>query len=117
MDMVRYGAYYNRRDDDIVWFRTARPMEAGFYRRHARRAEPPDVYIAESVPELIMKVYPWIHGQESALQQEVDSPGLNDKDKDRISEEMTDKLIQRLDPDDDAVWVDEPRWVKHLQSD
>jgi hypothetical protein len=55
---MKYGAYYNRREDDMVWFRTARPLEAGFYRRHARSVEPPDVYIADSVPELIMKVYP-----------------------------------------------------------
>ena len=117
MDTVKYGACYNCRDDVIVWFKTVRPLKAGFYRRHERRSEPPDVYIAESVPQLIMKVYPWIHKQESDFQKTMHRPGLSDKDKDRISEEMTDHLIQQLDPDDKAVWVDEPRWVKHLQPD
>ena len=117
MKTVKYGAYCNRRDDGIVWFKTTRPLEAGFYRRHARRGEAPDACIEESVPELIMKVYPWIHRQESAFQKTMHRPGLSDKDKDRISEEMTDHLIQQLDPDDKAVWVDEPRWVKHLQPD
>jgi len=114
---MKYGAYYNSLDEDIVWFRTARPLETGFYHRHARRDESPDVYIAASVPELIMKVYPWIHKEEAAFQQQVSSPGLNAEDKSRISEKLTDQLIQRLDPDDDTVWVDEPHWVKHLQPD
>ena len=117
MDTVKYGAYYNRRNDVIVWFQTVRPLELGYYRRHARHSEPPDVYIAESVPELIMKVYPWIHGQESAFQKTMDRPGLSDKGKDRISEQMTDHLIKQLDPENEAVWVDEPHWVRHLQSD
>jgi hypothetical protein len=29
---------------------------------------------------------------------------------------MTDQLVQRLDPDDDTVWVNEPHWVKHLHT-
>jgi hypothetical protein len=117
METVKYGAYCNRRDDGIVWFKTTRPLEAGFYRRHARRGEAPDACIAESVPELIMKVYPWIHELEADFQLEVGKPGLDDKDNARISQEMTDQLVQRLDPDDEAVWVDEPHWVKHLEPD
>ena len=50
MDKMKFGAYYSSQHEDIVWFRTARSMEAGFYHRHTRREEPPDVYIAESVP-------------------------------------------------------------------
>jgi hypothetical protein len=114
---MRFGAYYNRRDEDIVWFRTERSMASGFYHRHTRPEEPPNVYIAESVPELIMKVYPWIHRQEAAFQQQASSPELKDKDKNRLSEELTDQLVQRLDPNDDTIWVDEPHWVKHLQPD
>ena len=112
---MQYGAYYNNRDEDIVWFRTSRSIETGFYHRHTRRAEPPDVYIAESVPALIMKVNSWIHEEEAAFQQQVSSPGLNTEDKSRMSEKLTDQLVQRLDPDDDTVWVDEPYWVKHLK--
>ena len=114
---MKFGVYYNRRDEDIVWFRTARPMETGFYHRHTYRDEPPDVYIAESVPALIMKVHPWIHEEEAAFQQQARSPGLNAEDKGRISEKLTDQLVQRLDLDDDTVWVDEPHWVKHLKPD
>ena len=117
MAKMKFGAYYSNRDEDIIWFRTALAMETGFYHRHTRSEEPPDVCIAESVPELIMKVYPWIHELESDFQLEVGRPGLNDRNKDRISEEMTDHLIQRLDPDDEAVWVDEPHWGNHIKSD
>jgi hypothetical protein len=45
---MRLGAYYNRRDEDIVWFRPERSMASGFYHRHTRPEEPPNVYIAES---------------------------------------------------------------------
>ena len=114
---MRYGAYYRSRRQDIVWFRTSRSMETGFYRRHTHRDEPPDVYIAESVPALIMKAYPWIQEVEAAFQQRASSPGLDVEEKNRISNQLTDQLIQRLDPDDDTVWVDEPHWVKHLQPD
>ena len=117
MDTMKYGAYYNRRDEEIVWFRTIRPLKAGFYRRHARHAELPDVYIADSVPELIMRAYPWIHAQEDTFQNQVGRSVENAEENNRISEKMTDQLVQHLDPDDAAVWVDEPRWVKHLQPD
>ena len=110
-----YGAYYKSRDEDIVWFRTRRPMGTGFYHRHIRSSEPPDVYIAESVPALIMKVYPWIQAEEAAFQQPANGTGLNSEDKDRISEKLTDQLVLRLDPKYDTVWVDEPHWVKHLK--
>jgi hypothetical protein len=114
MDTMKYGAYYRSRRQDIVWFRTRRPMETGFYHRHAHRDEPPDVYIAESVPALIMKVSPWIGEEETTFQQQVSNSGLNAEEKCRVSEKLTDQLVQRLDPNDDTVWVDEPRWVKHL---
>ena len=113
---MKYGAYHRSRKQDVVWFRTQRPMEAGFYHRRTRHGNPPDVYIADSVPALIIKAYPWIQEQEAAFQKEAGSPGLNTEDQSRVSDQMTDQLVQRLDPDDDAAWVDEPHWVKHLKS-
>jgi hypothetical protein len=116
MAKMKFGAYYSNRDEDIVWFRTALAMETGFYHRHTRSEEPPDVCIAESVPELIMKVYPWIHKEEVSFQNKVGHPGRNAEEQSRMSEKMTDQLVQRLDPDDDTVWVNEPHWVKHLHT-
>ncbi|HKC96255.1 MAG TPA: hypothetical protein VKB81_19760 [Nitrospira sp.] len=112
---MRYGACYKSPDEDILWFRTGRPLATGFYRRHTRPGKPPDVYIAESVPELIMKVYPWIHKEEAAFQDQVQIPGSDAQNKNRLSDRLTDQLVQRLDPHDDAVWVDEPDWVNYLQ--
>jgi len=114
---MRYGAYYRSRRQDIVWFRTSRTLETGFYHHHTHSDEPPDVYISESVPALIMKVYPWIHEEESAFQHQTSSPGLNAEEKSRISDQLTDQLVQRLDPDDDTALIDEPHWIKHLQPD
>lgn len=115
--MTKYGAYYRNRKKEIVWFRTRRPLETGFYQRHTHFKGSPDVYIAESVPALIMKVYPWIQEAEKVFQQQASSPGLNDEEKGRISENMTDRLVQHLDPNADNVWIDEPHWVKHLKPD
>ena len=111
---MKYGAYNRKHKSDIVWFRTNRPMSAGYYHRHTRRKEPPDVCIADSVPALIMKAYSWIHEGETEFQQEVGSTGLDAEEKNQISDKLTDQLVQRLDPNDDKVWVDEPHWVKHL---
>ena len=55
---MKYGAYHRGYGKGIFWFRTGRLLETGFYHRHARRDETPDVGIAKSVPTLIMKVYP-----------------------------------------------------------
>lgn len=115
MDKIKFGAYYSSRDEEIVWFRTVRPMETGFYHRHTRREEPPDVYIAESVPELTMKAYPWIREEETAFQDQVGGDRLKADEKSRISDRLTEQLVQRLDPDDDTVWVDEPHWANDLQ--
>jgi hypothetical protein len=114
---MKFGAYYNSRRQEIVWFRTNRAVDTGFYHRHSRRGESPDVYITDSVPDLIMKCYPWIHEEEVAFQNEAGSPGLRAEDKERISDRMMEQLVENLDPDDDTTWVDEPHWVKHVKSD
>ena len=114
MTKTKYGAFYNRGDNSIVWFRTARLLDKGYYRRHARCAEPPDVYVAASVAELIMKTHAWIQEEEALFQRQSGRPGVNAANQKRISANMTDQLVQRLDPHDDAIWVDEPLWVKQL---
>jgi hypothetical protein len=72
------------------------------------------VCIAESVPALIMKVYPWIHQEEMAFQENTSSPGISAEDQKRISDHLSEQWVNRLDPNDDNVWVDEPYWLKHL---
>jgi hypothetical protein len=74
MDTMKFGAYNSGLEKGIVWFRTSRPLEAGCYHRHARRDDTPDVCIAESVQELIIKVYPWIHQEETAFQENFEQP-------------------------------------------
>jgi hypothetical protein len=115
MDTMKYGAYHRSHGKGIVWFRTGRPLKTGFYHRHARRNETPDVCIAESVPTLIMKVYPWIRAEEADFQEKVSIPGLNSEDKKQISDQMTEQWVNRLDPKDDKLWVEEPHWLKHLE--
>lgn len=117
---MKFGAYNDIRKGVIVWFRTTRSLEAGFYRRNSRRGDPPDVYVAESVPELILKVYPWIRETEAAFQKAVgrlEAETSHDRDSERVSDQMADQLVRRLDPNDDRIWTDDPRWIKHLQPD
>jgi hypothetical protein len=113
---MKYGAYYDSRQQEIVWFRTSRPMETGFYHRHSN-GNAPDVYISDSVPDLILKSYPWIHEEEAIFQKEAGTSGLSSDVKKRISDRMTEQLVQRLDPDDNTAWVNEPHWVKHIKPD
>jgi hypothetical protein len=42
-------------------------------------------------------------------------PGLNSEDKKQISDQMTVQWVNRLDPKDDKLWVEEPHWLKHLE--
>ena len=117
MGSMKFGAYYDSRKQEVVWFRTSRSMETGFYHRHTRRGQSPDVYLSDSVPDLIMKSYPWIHDEEAAFQKEAGTSGLSSEDKKRDAERMADQLVQSLDPDSDDAWVDNPRWVKHIKPD
>jgi hypothetical protein len=38
---MNYGAYYRRRQQEIIWFRTSQLMKKGFYHRHTRRGGTP----------------------------------------------------------------------------
>lgn len=41
MDIMKFSAYRSDRRQEVDWFRTGQPLEAGFYRRHARGDDPP----------------------------------------------------------------------------
>jgi hypothetical protein len=114
LDQLKFGAYRSR-DDGIVWFRTARPLAAGFYHHRSLAGTPPDVCIADSVPALIVAVYPWIREEELEFQDEVSSPSATARDRDRLAERLAEGLVRRLDPDDDAAWLDEPAWLWHVR--
>ena len=114
---MKYGAYYHSRRQEIVWFRTKRSMETGFYHRHALHGERPDVYVADSVPGLVMNSYDWVKAAENDFQQKHSSSASTDETKHRQAVSMADHLVQRLDPNDPAAWVDEPHWLTHLKKD
>lgn len=62
-----------------------------------------------------MKAYPWIHDAEDAFQDQVSSPNDSTEEQCSRADRRAEELVQRLNPDDDSVWVDEPPWVKHLK--
>lgn len=112
---MKYGAYYHSSRQEIIWFRTEQSIETGYYHRHSLHGDRPDVYVADSVPDLIINSYPWVKEAETDFQREHSSSESSDDLKSKQAVSMTDHLLQRLDPHDPAAWVDEPHWVKHLK--
>ena len=52
--------------------------------------------------------------EEADFQEKMNIPGLNTEDKKQISDQLAEQWVNRLDPNDDKLWVDEPHWLKHL---
>lgn len=51
-----------------------------------------------------MKVYSWIHLAETAFQEKTSGPDMSAADQKRISDQLTERWVDRLDPNDD-VWA------------
>lgn len=112
---MRYGAFRGRSREDIQWFKTTRSIEPGFYHRRGRSRGQPDVCISESVPALILAVYPWIRDAEIEFQHEVAGPDVSAAEKGRLAERMMDALVRQLDPDDPSAWIEDPLWLRTLR--
>lgn len=115
--IMKFGAYCHSRKKEMVWFRTQRSLETGFYHRHSLHGDRPGVYVADRVPDLIMNSYPWLKEAEDEFQLENTSSECSDDLKSRQAVSMADYLVQRLDPNDPKAWVAEPHWLKHLKSE
>lgn len=114
---MKFSAYYRSRKNEMVWLRTQRSLETGFYHRHSLHGDRPDVYSADSVPDLIMNSYPWLKEPEDEFQRQNTSSECSDDLKSRKAVSMADYLVQHCDPKDPKAWVDEPQWLKHFKSE
>ena len=113
--MTMYGLYV--RDiaaGDLVWFTTGKPLEAGAYRRGRDRGGVPDIYLAESIPALVLQVGRIIDRSEDLAQSSLATPGTPANVKRRIESEMTGGLLQSL-TETSSIWVSDPRWVDELR--
>lgn len=113
--MTLYGLYL--RDlaaGDLVWFTSVKSLEPGAYLLGRHHAGSPDVYVAESIPALVLHVGPLIQQAEDQAQSSLSTNDISSHDRHRIASEMTDGLLQRL-TETSAIWVSNPVWVHDLR--
>ncbi len=112
---LKYGALCpSKPGAEIVLFVTEQPLEPGDYVLPGRRGPEAKVYIAESVPALIMSIHAEIESSQAAGQASLRLAHMNDDDAQRLAERLTDGLIRRLSEDND-IWEQEPGWLSRLQ--
>ena len=113
--MTLYGLYmHDLAAGDFVWFTTEKSLAPGAYTRGRRHARSPDVYVAESIPALVMQVEPFIQQAEDSAQSSLSTADMPSDAERRIETEMTEGLLQRL-TETSSIWVSSPHWVSELR--
>jgi len=112
--MAIYGLYVrNLASGELTWFKSNRALEAGEYSLSERPVEAPEVYIAESIPALLLRVGRIIDEAERNAQQSSDSPQLGEDVKRHVQSSLTAHLLQRL-TETSSIWESDPRWLGNL---
>ena len=110
-----YGVYRpNRPDGDLTFFITERGFAPGAYQRLGPPAVAGRVYIAESVPALIMGVQAEIEAVEAEGQARLRFGFIDDAEAARLADKLTAGLIRRLS-EDDGIWEQDPDWLVGLE--
>lgn len=113
--MPLYGLYIrDLADGDLVWFTTEKSLQPGTYQRGRQRADSPNVYIAESIPGLILQVGPRIDEVERRARFAAGPAGTSAEVEARDAAELTEGLVQRL-TQTSSIWEPEPSWVSRLR--
>lgn len=113
--MTMYGLY--RRDlaeGDMVWFTTDKSPEPGIYQLQGHRIPLPDVYVAESIPALILRAGPIIDQVEESAQSSLSLTDISQNTEQDIASEMIEGLLQNLTVTS-SIWVANPDWVDNLR--
>ncbi|MEA3410047.1 MAG: hypothetical protein U9R74_00720 [Pseudomonadota bacterium] len=113
--MTRYGLYIrDLAGGDLVWFTTEEPLDPGAYFRGRHHAGSPNVYIAESIPALVLQIGPVIQQVEDLGQASLAMPDTSANARDLIEKDMTGGLLRDL-TETSSIWDSNPRWVHHLR--
>ena len=113
--MTMYGLCIRDLDaDDLVWFTTERSLEPGAYMLDRRQAPSSDVYIAESIPALVLQVCSLLEQVENQAQGALGTPDIPRTTEGRIESRMTEGLLQRL-TETSAIWMSSPAWEGELR--
>jgi len=113
--MAIYGLYiHDLAAGDLVWFTSDHPLEPGTYALAAHTTGSPEVYVAESIPALVLMVGPLIDKAELSAQRSFSTPDIPSDVQRHIASEMTDNLLRRL-TETSSIWVSNPRWLNDLR--
>lgn len=113
--MTLYGLYTrNLAEGDLVWFTTDKSLEPGAYVLEEHHTSLPDVYVAESIPALILRVGPIIDQMQDRAQRILSTEEIPTDAEQQIAEEMTEGLLERLTQTSN-IWVSNPDWVDKLR--
>jgi hypothetical protein len=95
--MTMYGLYIrDLAGGDLVWFTTERSLQPGAYRRGRHHSDSSDVYIAESIPALILQVGPLLDAAQSSALSSASSPGTPERVQKQIATKITDGHRDKL---------------------
>jgi len=113
--MTMYGLYvHDPATDDFVWFTTDKSLEPGSYILDRHHSPSPDVYVAESIPALVLRVGALLEQAEDRAQSYLSPTGTPSDVEHRITTEMTEGLLRRL-TETSSIWVSSPDWVDDLR--
>lgn len=113
--MTMYGLYIrDLAEGDLVWFTTDKALEPGNYQLEEHHLPATNVYVAESIPALILRVGPIIDQVEESAQSSLSPTDIPPNTEHRIVSEMTEGLLQSLTVTS-PIWVANPDWVDKLR--
>lgn len=99
---------------DLVWFTTEKSLAPGAYLLNRGRGRSSKVYVAVSIPALLLEVGPLLDQAESRAQAYLGPTDTPSDVAQRMATEMTDGLLQRL-TETSSIWVPNPDWLDHLR--
>ena len=112
--MSLFGVRIRSVDDaDLEWFITDEDLQPGRYVLKHRRS-PSSVFLAETIPGLILDAGPLLRQVEDRGQEILASPGISEADRKRLEEEYTQGLLAQL-TETSSIWQPSPRWVRKLE--
>lgn len=113
--MTLYGLYIrNLAEGDLVWFTTDKPLKAGTYNLAQADTSSPDVFIAESIPALILRVGPIIDQAQNRAQKSLSTNDIPPDTEQQIAEDMTAGLLEKL-TQTSSIWDANPDWIDKLR--
>ena len=113
--MILYGLYIrNLAEGDMVWFTTDKFLKAGAYNLSHDETAPPDVYVEESIPALILRVGPIIDQVLDRAQESLSTNDIPPDAEQQIAEDMTAGLLEKL-TQTSSIWNANPEWIDKLR--